>query len=248
MTAGLVENCVISGGYAGGGSNGGWGRGYGGNVYMTGGRLSRSVITNGHCATFCVGTFDDGHRSYGAGVCAEGTAIVDNCLVCANGNVAWAYGGGVYVSGSATVVNCTIVSNTTASTAIGAGVCVGSASARFVNCAIYGNGGTATTEWGGQNAESFTNCAFAASAAFSGTAPAVTNLTDEAFRDYANGDYSPAKGSVLINAGTKWGIYSEIVSLPVLDIVGSPRLIGSRIDVGCYESASGVLGLKIIVR
>ena len=248
MTAGLVENCVISGGYAGSGSNGGWGRGYGGNVYMTGGRLSRSVITNGHCASFCVSTFDDGHRSYGAGVCAEGTAIVDNCLVCANGNVAWAYGGGVYVSGGATIVNCTIVSNTTASTAIGAGVCVGSGSARVINCAIYGNGGTATTEWGDANAGCFTNCAFAATAMFSGDAPAVTNLTDEAFRDYANGDYVPARGSVLVNAGTKWNVYSEIVSLPEADITGRPRLIGPRVDVGCYESVSGVVGVKIFVR
>ena len=215
---------------------------------MTGGRLSRSVITNGHCASFCVGTFDDGHRSYGAGVCAEGTAIVDNCLVCANGNVAWAYGGGVYVSGGATIVNCTIVSNTTASTAIGAGVCVGSDSARVINCAIYGNGGTATTEWGDANAGCFTNCAFAATAMFSGDAPAVTNLTDDAFRDYANGDYVPARGSVLVNAGTKWNVYSEIVSLPEADITGRPRLIGPRVDVGCYESVSGVVGVKIFVR
>ena len=253
MTAGLVENCVISGGYTAGPQIGGWGRGLGGNVYMSGGRLSRSVITNGHCAAFCVNTFDDNHRSYGGGVCADGNAVVENCFICGNDGVAWTYGGGVCAMGNSVVLNCTIVNNPTNVTVTGAnepvaGVCVWSASARVVNCAIYGNGGTATTEWGGQNAESFTNCAFAASAAFSGTAPAVTNLTDEAFRDCANGDYSPAKGSVLINAGTKWDIYSEIGSLPVLDIVGSPRLIGSRIDVGCYESASGVLGFKIIVR
>ncbi len=61
MTAGTFENCIVTGGKAGGWS------GYGGNVYMTGGRLVRCRALNGKAAGSQPGS---NNSSLGAGVYA----------------------------------------------------------------------------------------------------------------------------------------------------------------------------------
>ncbi len=244
MTAGLVENCVISGGYAGGGSNGGWGRGYGGNVYMTGGRLSRSVITNGHCATFCVGTFDDGHRSYGGGVCADGNAVVENCFICGNDGVAWTYGGGVCAMGNSVVLNCTIVNNPANVTVTGAnepvaGVCVWSASAGVTNCVIFGNGGTAEQEIGTANLGRYGYCA----SSVTNASCATWRLIDSSvFVNSAGGGlegFSPdmrVKRNPLIDTGSSFAEYQAIGPVSTSDFAGNERMTNHAMDLGCFEA------------
>jgi len=59
-------------------------------------------------------------------------------------------------------------------------------------------------------------------------------------KDYANGDYTPASGGPLYNAGAN---YEGMASV---DLAGNPRKIGSKIDIGCYEASSSAF--MIIVR
>ena len=230
MTDGLIEDCVITNG---GGSIANF---YGGNVYMTGGRLRRCVIADGK-STY---TEWSGH---GGNIYATG-GVVENCLIKGGDG---GRGSGVYANGAVKVVNCTFVGQKHHVAAGGEAVYANNANARIVNCAFYDNGGTAQYEWGNANAGCFTNCAFSVDAAYSGTASTVLNLTADDFKDYANGDYHPAKNGVLVNAGTKWDAYLGYGATSEKDLAGAARLSGKFLDIGCYEIASSV-GLSIFVR
>lgn len=67
----------------------------------------------------------------------------------------------------------------------------------------------------------------------------VVGAAAEFFKDYANGDYTPASGGPLYNAGAN---YEGMASV---DLAGNPRKIGSKIDIGCYEARSSSLVLVI---
>ena len=69
---------------------------------------------------------------------------------------------------------------------------------------------------------------------------AVVGTASSFFKDYANGDYTPAFGGTLYNKGAN---YEGMASV---DLAGNPRKIGSKIDIGCYESQS--TALVIIIR
>ena len=94
---------------------------------------------------------------------------------------------------------------------------------------------------------SFTNCATTSDAAITGGTDNIATLTDASFKNYANGDYTPAKDGALVNAGTKWADYLSYGATSETDLAGAARLQGKSLDIGCYEIASGV-GLQIIVR
>ena len=66
----------------------------------------------------------------------------------------------------------------------------------------------------------------------------ITSTAASFFKDYANGDYTPAKP--LVNKGAN---YEGMASV---DLAGNPRKIGSKIDIGCYEASSSAL--MIVVR
>lgn len=69
----------------------------------------------------------------------------------------------------------------------------------------------------------------------------VMKLAEGFFRDAANGDYRPRLGSVLRNRGmTLEGQMSET------DLNGRPRVIGSSVDIGCYETVDP--GVKMTIR
>ena len=70
----------------------------------------------------------------------------------------------------------------------------------------------------------------------------VTGTAESFFKDYANGDYTPASGGPLYNAGANYD-YEGMASV---DLAGRKRLNGSKIDIGCYEAMS--TPLMIIVR
>jgi hypothetical protein len=53
---------------------------------------------------------------------------------------------------------------------------------------------------------------------------------DPSFVDAANGNYQLSSGSPCIDKGT-----NAIDSLPELDLLGQPRIVGSGIDIGAYE-------------
>ena len=229
MSAGLVDNCVISGGYAAGNHTGGWGRGFGGNVYMSGGRLLRSKITQGHGAAFKAGTTDDGHTGRGGGVCAEGAAVVDSCLIYANGNESRTLGGGICLGGSAVAVNCTIVDNTTGTGVAGSGLYMASSNAKAVNCVIFGNGGTEVAELGGVNLGRFSHCA----SSITNASCATWYLIDEtAFVGYQVQDFRHTPSSPLTDHGTVSAPYDGSVAT---DCFGNPRKSGLAYDIGYYE-------------
>ncbi|MBQ3746842.1 MAG: hypothetical protein II863_05480, partial [Kiritimatiellae bacterium] len=65
----------------------------------------------------------------------------------------------------------------------------------------------------------------------------VTGTAAEFFKDYVNGDYTPARP--LVNKGAN---YEGMASV---DLAGNPRKVGSKIDIGCYEARSSSLALII---
>ena len=247
LAAGTVTNCVITAGSAGqdiiganffisggmvvdcliDGSSGGI-NSMGQGAYMTGGSVVRCRIVNQKSGS------NGNWPSLGVGAYVAG-GVIENCLV--SGNTSGI--GALYLDGG-NAVNCTVVANTPQFSNKCLGIYMKAAASRAANCAIYGNGGTAVTEFGVANAGyaiNLTNCAFSAEAAYAGTASTVTNLSDVAFKDYANGDYRP-KGSLspLVNGGTRWGDYLGYGALSATDLAGAARLNGRHLDIGCYEN------------
>ena len=66
-------------------------------------------------------------------------------------------------------------------------------------------------------------------------------ITAAAFKDYVNGDFTPASGGALRNAGV------TIANAPKKDLAGKKRIRNSNIDIGCYEYQPPV-GLKLFVK
>lgn len=241
LTAGLVRDCTITGNGIGGCRDT---DGRSGTVCMSGGRLMRCLIVA-----------NDGGTSWNAdcagGVNASG-GVVDTCLVATNRVSYW--GGayttalGVKLTGSAKAVNCTIVHNVcknpgrqeNGNGAYPMATHAGS-NARFVNCVIWGNvtepEDTQNFVWHG-TAASYENCY--SELTINETSPAII---DPGFTDVSEKDYSLTKSSPLINKGTD---YAAAGGISEFDIDGKPRLIGSKVDIGCYESPSR--HLVIIVR
>jgi hypothetical protein len=256
LEAGMVTNCVLTGGsdtiqdgkglnlYISGGiavdslltsplvKSGTLGPG----AYIAGGVVSRCIIEKAAKKTST-------WLAIGAGAYMKG-GVIENCLLRDNS----AGKGTIYLDdASAKAVNCTIVNNIEESGVGGGfvGVYVNNASASVVNCVVYGNGGTASKEWGNKNASRFYSCAFAESAAFTGANSTVKDLTDAAFKNYASGDYRPKREGALVNSGTN-ALYSSYAT-STTDLDGAPRIQGKIIDIGCWEMQAG-LGLQIIVR
>ena len=257
---GVVTNCVVANGYAAGGGNirlngagalvvdcvvtngtADWSRG--GNIYAYTGLVSRCFVANGTVKAGGTDTGDAGNAYLGL------SAVMENCLVM-GGSVADNSTGnanGVYLADESRLVNCTIVKNTTDSRAHVPAVNASASTVRVVNCAIYGNGGTAAREWGNANGACYVNCATASGAAITGGTGNIATLTDSAFADYAGGDYTPIKDEVLFDAGTSRSDYLAYGAISIFDLAGAKRSMGACLDIGCYEIASGV-GLSIFVR
>jgi hypothetical protein len=68
----------------------------------------------------------------------------------------------------------------------------------------------------------------------------VVGTAAEFFKDYANGDYTPKAGGPLVNKG------SNYEGMAAVDLAGNPRVVGSKVDIGCYEGDG--LGMIILVR
>ncbi|MBR2939763.1 MAG: PKD domain-containing protein [Kiritimatiellae bacterium] len=243
LTAGLVRDCTMTGNGIGGCRDS---DGRSGMVCMSGGRLMRCRLVG-----------NDGGISWNAdcagGVNASG-GVIDTCLVATNRVSYW--GGkyttalGVNLTGDAKAINCTIVGNICKNPermdASGNGAypmaTSASANARFVNCLIWGNvtkdGDEQRHVWNG-SAASYVNCY--SELTINETSPAVE---DPGLVDVANGNYALAKNSPLVNKGVD---YASAGGESEFDLSGvQNRIVGSRIDIGCYEAKSSAL--VIIVR
>ena len=238
LTAGLVRDCVITHNSIGGGKNVS-----SGTVWMSGGRLMRCCIA---------GNSNIGNTGWNAdcaaGVNASG-GVIDTCLVATN-RVNY-YGDkyttaqGIKLTGSAKAINCTIANNVCANPS-GANVypmaTSASANARFVNCLIWGNvtkdGDEQRHVWNG-SAASYVNCH--SELTINESSPAVE---DPGLVDVANGNYALAKNSPLVNKGAD---YASAGGESEFDLSGEQnRVVGSKIDIGCYEASSAAF--IIIVR
>jgi len=246
---GVVTNCVVASGFAAGGgnirlgsddalvidcvvTNGTIDYSWGGNICAYRGHVSRCLVADGRAT----GSDEPGGDS--GNVYLANSAVMENSLV--RGGVVTRSGttkaNGVYLAGSSRLVNCTIVKNRSDSYPNVPAVNAGADTVRVVNCAIYGNGGTAAKEWGGANGACYVNCATASGAAITGGTGNIATVTDAAFADYAGGDYCPAKRGVLVNVGASWADYLAYGAASTLDLAGAARFYGGVLDIGCYES------------
>ena len=224
MTAGLVRDCIVTGNSTGGAKGD-----TSGAVWISDGRLMRCQIVGNSGGT-------GWNADCGGGVNATG-GIVESCLVATNRVSYWGDSYttalGVKLSGTAKAINCTIANNV-CTNPDGDGCCPmathAGANARFINCAIWGNvtkpGDTQYYVWHG-TAASYTSCY--SELTINETSPAIA---DPGFTDVSEKDYSLTKSSPLINKGAD---YAAAGGISEFDIAGKPRLIGSKVDIGCYE-------------
>ena len=212
--SGVMVDCVISNGTVQANDK------KGANVYMDStANMSRCRLVGG----------SDVHDSNGGSLAVgSSTAIVEDCLV--EGSEC----GGVLFTGTAYLYSCTVVNNDKY------GIWAWNNNAHVFNTVIYGNTeNDSNKDWTGNmpngSTAEFLNNAVTESGSrhTTGDYPTVVLLADDsAFADYANGDYHPAVGSALIDAGTA---DPRGASASTTDLDGNLRTSGI-IDIGCYEA------------
>jgi hypothetical protein len=243
MESGLVEDCMIAS--CGNTTD----TTYGGGIYAIGGRISRTTFTG------CKVHMAWGYKGYGSALYLSNGAVCENSLF--TGNAAPSYdttgsykyrGGVVYLTDAGTaLVNCTVAKNRIARGGSGnadknfAGI-VQRSGATVVNCVAYMNCPSdfdaATTAYGDVigAAANFVHSAW--NATISGSSPASPVTVDEsAFKNYANGNFVPKSGGVLVKGGTSWADYLDYGAQSTTDLDGKARRNGKVLDIGCYKAA-----------
>ncbi|MBO4709066.1 MAG: DUF2341 domain-containing protein [Kiritimatiellae bacterium] len=248
-SGGTVSNCVIqSTAY-----NTAWGAcgmAYGVNALFT------HCVFRGYCR---VSTGDN--PAGGVAIKLANTSRLANSII-TNITTATDRGNGHVVAalGHSSVVNCTIAASVMPNPT-STGLSIDGTSAA-TNCAVYGVvatepvyeyvdnlDGTITTNqvdtlhpaapWSGTSAN-FVNCATDGDAAINETCLRIEEGSD-LFTDYANSDYTPKMGGLLVNAGV------EYEGLAATDLAGKPRKVGKAVDIGCYECQK-TPGFFVLVR
>ena len=242
----LVDGCAIEGGRANGFA--GAGVAYG----ILGGCVSNCVIRNCYAwswtgdgsavsssysaalTTHCVITNNTLSGDNGGGsksIVGINSGRLENCLVKGNysGSSASDPVNLLSVGSAGVVVNCTFVGNTTINRGL---VYVSSTSGGAVtNCVFADNTFPTTGSTGGfcynaaNAAQHFTACATDLAEPLNETCR-VGSLA-ALFRNYGAGDLRP--GDSLCNAGVTYD------GIAATDLAGNARLVGDRIDIGCYE-------------
>ena len=195
---------------------------YGANVFLTGAvRLSRCRLiggTHGYTTDPNAGSLIVNYSS---------SAVVEDCLIAES-----SCGGLVLPGGNTHLYNLTIANN------VGSGVWSWNASQIFYNTVIYGNRKTdgSNRDWAGDKpgaSGAFVNCAVGADSGFTaGNYPGLVLLSGSSdFVDYASGDYRPAEGGALTNAGANDPRRQDASET---DLNGNPRTV-NEIDIGCCE-------------
>ncbi len=147
--------------------------------------------------------------------------------------------GGVATSGSSSVFTNVTVSGNTASEGVGEWFDETGTSV-IRNSIIYGNGVEGQME-NTQNSlvQNQTNAAYGDVANNN-----LPTSTDPLFTNPAGGDYTLKPGSPAINNGSN--AFFEGLNADTRDLAGSPRLVGSAIDMGTFESPDGALPVRWI--
>lgn len=240
---GTVSNCIVRSAN----SIGNYSRGAGAWLNSDSALLTHCVITNNSAAT--------GGYQYteGIGVFVHVAAgKVANCLIADNHDSSgtathtnekqdWANGVAV-VNGA--LLNCTIATNEARHTAgvylHPTGYATNVVVAGCVNrCTSYVNDAPKFTDIGFMGAiANASHCASDGGEEL--TDNCIAGTAAEFFFDMAGRDYRPAANSPLVNSGATYDGIAEI------DLFGNPRVQGSSVDIGAYESSAR--GFYIIVR
>ncbi len=170
-----------------------------------------------------------------------------NCLF--NNNISYHYGGAMAMAASSPLIqNVTMTNNYTVAAGGGAMQFYSEARPVFKNCIIWGNDwygehnsisdGSQIFVWGSDCAPEFYNSILQggykevhgnSSIAVYDTATMFDS--DPLFVDIQNRDFNLHIGSPAINSGNV-----DTEGIPSKDLAGNLRVIGGRIDMGCYES------------
>lgn len=244
MEAGLIEDCWIDSC----GSN--TANTYGGGVYASGGRINRTKFTG--CRVYATYGSNIG---YGSALYMSNGAVCENSLFVGNAAASCTNsrnrGGVVHLTGSGTaLVNCSVVKNdikrgdgNVESNFTGI---FQTSNAKVVNCVAYMNCPSdfyskekpRCDVYGSQD-DCFVNSAWDANS-YTVNGGAINNsiaspiaINDNSFADYAGGDYAPAKGGALHDAGS--GTEYNTFAISATDITGVLRSQGASIDIGCFE-------------
>ena len=174
---------------------------------------------------------------------------VSNCLF--DNNISYHYGGVMAIAASSPLIqNVTMTSNYTIAAGGGAMQFYSKARPVFKNCIIWGNdwydGATTIADgsqifvWGSDCAPEFYNSILQggykevhgnSNIAVYDTASMLDS--DPMFVDIQNRDFRLQTASPAINSGT---VDTAGLSLPDKDLAGNTRIVGNRIDMGCYEA------------
>ena len=176
---------------------------------------------------------------------------ISNCLF--DNNIAYHYGGAMAMATSSPLIqNVTMTNNYTIAAGGGAMQFYSKARPVFKNCIIWGNdwhdGATTIADgsqifvWGSDCAPEFYNsilqggCEEVHGYENIAVYDTVTMLdSDPMFVDILNRDFQLQCGSPAINSGTS---DTAGLMIPEKDLAGNQRIIGNRIDMGCYESTA----------
>ena len=179
---------------------------------------------------------------------------ISNCLF--DNNIAYHYGGAMAIAASSPLIqNVTMTNNYTIAAGGGAMQFYSKARPVFKNCIIWGNdwhdGATTIADgsqifvWGSDCAPEFYNSILQGgyeevhgyeNIAVYDTATMLDS--DPMFVDILNRDFQLQCESPAINSGTA---DTAGLMIPSKDLAGNQRIIGNRIDMGCYESTATFL-------
>ncbi len=243
VTAGTVRNCII--------------RNHKHSTYTTctavycngaTARLVGCVISNNVCGATSTSA---SYANHGIGLQLNGGAIAENCIIAGNeATVGIGMAGGVYVV-NGTLVNCAVYGNKSVNTG---GIRIatdksGKPTGGVVNCTVFDNLSTLSgAEYDNVTPGthgSFTNCAFKLTKVngepyeIAGVDCLTVEDLSDYFVDYANGDYRPVKGGLLVDAGAAG------YSLSATDFAGNERVMGDGIDIGPYEFDPSVFSVTL---
>ena len=231
---GTVSNCVVEAGeqrtnHAGGAG----GTLEAGLVTHTVFRKNIAPDSSPHCA-------GGGNRA--AVLHLKGQSRAENCLLADNPQSTAVVL--VRLGDSALMRNCTIVDSGIAKTngncKVFSSIWINSAKASVVNTVIAGVtnkiDGAACPPTG--QVENFLTSAYDGDVTGLPTGT-ITGTAATFFKKYEEGDYRPKTGGVLVNKGQNYE------PTPAKDLGGNKRLIGSKIDIGCYEANAAELCIRV---
>ena len=188
-------------------------------IYIGSGILRNTLIANNRCS------YRDGKPEDCSVVRVGGSGTLENCTVVSNrtvgtGNISVA----LYLLSGATVRN-TIISDNVAENNV-------LPETEYISVPNWASAVKAST------LTTVSNCAVGDGCATLGANPADGSKI--LFKDAANSDWHLQQGSSCIGKGlnAKW-------METAVDLDGKPRLLGRRVDLGCYEADS--CGLKILL-